>query len=241
MKIVRFRDPSGYVRNGKWTENGIIFSGKEYDKNKIEILPPVDPTKIVCVGLNYKDHAEETNSEIPERPMLFLKTPNTIIGHEDTIELPSGKERVDYEAELAVIIGKQCKNVDKEEAMEVVRGFTCLNDISNRDDQSKEQNWVRGKSFDNAAPIGPVIATPDHVSKDAEIKLRLNDELKQESSREQLIFNIRELISEITEYLTLEPGDIIATGTPSGIGSLSSGDKVEVEIEGIGKLKNYVK
>lgn len=241
MRIVRFRDPSGYVRNGKWTENGIIFSGKEYDKNKIEILPPVDPTKVVCVGLNYKDHAEETNSEIPERPMLFLKTPNTITGHEDLIELPSGKERVDYEAELAVVIGKQCKNVDKEEAMEVVRGFTCLNDISNRDDQSKEQNWVRGKSFDSAAPIGPVIATPGHVPKDAEIKLRLNDELKQESSREQLIFNIRELISEITEYLTLEPGDIIATGTPSGIGSLSSGDKVEVEIEGIGKLKNYVK
>lgn len=241
MKLVRFRDPSGYIRKGEWKENIIKTKYQEFDPETVEILPPSNPSKIVCVGLNYKDHIEETGKDKPERPMLFLKSPNTVIGHQDTVHLLNDKKRFDYEAELGVVIGEQCRNVPKDKVMEIVKGFTCLNDISNRHDQDKEQNWVRGKAFDNAAPIGPVIATSEEVPKDAEIKLELNGELKQSSDRSQLLFSVPELLEEITEYMTLEPGDIIATGTTSGIGPLSDGDKVEIKIEGIGSLINYVK
>ncbi|MFC6865029.1 fumarylacetoacetate hydrolase family protein [Halomicroarcula sp. GCM10025817] len=255
MKRVRFRDSAGNVRGGHWTvEDGepkvtaaagpygrIAFGDEMYSPDEVDILPPCEPTKIVCIGLNYVDHAEETDSEIPDRPMLFLKAPNSVASHGSNLTLLSGKERIDYEAELGVVIGEQCKNVSESGAMDVVAGFTCVNDISNRDDQDVEQNWVRGKAFDNSAPIGPVVATPEHVPEDASIELRVNGETKQSSSRDNLIFSIPELIAEITDYMTLEPGDVISTGTPAGVGPLSSGDEVEVEIEGIGTLKHSVK
>ncbi len=148
---------------------------------------------------------------------------------------------MDYEAELAVIIGTQCRNVSAERAMDVVKGFTCFNAVSNRDDQRKETNWVRGKAFDNAGLLGPVLATPEEVPIDARVQLLLNEKLKQESTRDQLSFSIPELIVEITRYMTLEPGDVIATGTPSGVGPLHDGDTVKVSIEGIGTLINYVR
>lgn len=176
--------------------------------------------------MNFADHAEEEGLEIPDRPMLFLKPPNAVAGHGDTVTLPAGKERVDYEAELAVIIGEQCRNVSEADAMDIVAGFTCLNDISNRDDQRIEQNWIRGKAFDNAAPVGPVLATPDEVPSDASIELRVNGERKQSSDRSEFIFTILELIAEITTYMTLEKGDIVSTGTTSGVGPLSDGDTV---------------
>lgn len=241
MKQVRFVDPAGSIREGNLTDEGVSFGGWTYDTSDVDILPPVEPSKILCIGLNYADHAEETGSEIPERPLLFLKGPNAVSGHEDTVTLLPGKERIDYEAELAVVIGEQCRHVAKDDAMDVIWGYTCFNDISNRDDQRKEQNWIRGKAFDNAAPIGPCIATPDEVPENPSIELRLNGEVKQDSSIDNLIFSIPELIADITSYLTLERGDIIATGTTSGVGPMSDGDTVEVEVEGVGTLRNYIR
>lgn len=148
---------------------------------------------------------------------------------------------IEHEAELAVVIGEQCRNVSEDGAKEVIAGYTCFNDLSNRDDQDKEQNWVRGKAFDNAAPMGPVLATPEEVPDDARIQLRVDGETRQDSTLDHLIFSIPELIAEITQYMTLEPGDVIATGTPEGVGPLDDGNRVEVEIEGIGTLSHTVR
>jgi 2-keto-4-pentenoate hydratase/2-oxohepta-3-ene-1,7-dioic acid hydratase in catechol pathway len=254
MKQVRFRDPAGSVRVGEWVDGDgapadtdtagiageIRFGNRTHDPADVDVLAPCEPSKIVCIGLNYADHADERDSELPDRPLLFLKPPNAVASHGSDVPLPAGKERVDYEAELGVVIGEQCRHVKESEAMEMVAGFTCMVDVSNRDDQDREQNWVRGKAFDNAAPLGPVLATPDHVPADASIELRLNGETRQSSSRETLIFSVPELIAEITTYLTLEPGDVIATGTPEGVGPLADGDEVTVEIEGIGQLSHTV-
>jgi len=240
MKFLRFRDPAGSVRRGTLEDGTVRCGDDQYEMSAVDVLPPTDPTKIVCVGLNYADHAAERDKDVPDRPLLFFKTPNTVSAHGDTVTLPAGKERVDWEAELAVVIGQQCRDVAVDEAMDVVEGYTCLNDISNRDDQDSEQNWVRGKAFDNAAPMGPVVATPDEVPDDATIELRVNGETKQRSSIDQFFFSVPELIAEITTHLTLEAGDVISTGTPAGVGPLSDGDHVEVDIEGIGTLEHEV-
>ncbi len=241
MHRVRFRDPAGSVRDGEWTDDGIAFADETYAPDEVDVLPPTEPSKIVCIGLNYADHAEEQDEDIPERPMLFLKPPNATAGQGDTVTLPGRKERIDFEAELGVVIGEQCRHVPEDDAEDVIAGYTCVDDLSNRDDQRIEQNWVRGKAFDNAAPMGPVLATPDEVPEDARVTLRVNGETRQDSSREQFIFSVPELIAEITTYLTLEPGDVIATGTPEGVGPLSDGDRVEVEIEGVGILAHDVR
>lgn len=240
MRTVRFRDPAGSVRVGEWSDDGVFFGGRTYDVEDVELLAPTEPTKLVCIGLNYAGHIEESERDKPDRPMLFLKGPNAVAAHGDTITLPADKDTVHYEAELAVVIGEQCRNVAEADAMDVVAGFTCANDISNRDDQRVEQNWVRGKAFDNASPLGPVLASPDEVPEDASVELRLNGETKQNSSRDRLLFSVPELISEITTYLTLEKGDVILTGTPQGVGPLSDGDEVEIEIEGVGTLRHTV-
>lgn len=245
MHHARFRDPAGSVREGTYDPESdtVAFGGDEYalDDPAIDVLPPTDPSKIVCIGRNYADHAAELGNDVPDRPLLFLKPPNALASHGDTVTVPEGKDRIDWEAELAVVIGEQCKAVDADDAMDVVEGFTCLDDVSNRDDQRVEQNWIRGKAFDGAAPVGPVIATPDEVPADASVSLRLNGETKQSSSREDFIFSVPELIEEITRYMTLEPGDIISTGTPAGVGPLSDGDTVEVEVEGVGTLEHDVR
>lgn len=241
MHHVRFRDPAGSIRTGEWTEDGIIFADRTYDYDDVDILPPSEPTKIVCVGKNYVAHAEEMGDEdVPDRPLLFLKGPNALAGHEDTVTLPTGKERVDHEAELAVIIGEQCRNVPEENAMDVVAGFTCGIDISNRDDQQKEQNWVRGKAFDNSAPLGPTRTTVDEVPDDATIQLQVNGETRQNASIEAMFYSVPSLIAEITELITLEPGDIIMTGTPEGVAPLQDGDTVTVEIDGIPPLTVHI-
>ncbi|MFB6103613.1 MAG: fumarylacetoacetate hydrolase family protein [Halobacteriaceae archaeon] len=237
---VRFRDPAGNIRIGRWTDDGVAFGGREYDHAAVDVLPPTDPSKVVCVGLNYADHAAESGMDVPDRPWLFFKTPNTVTGHGASVPLPPGKDRVEYEAELGVVIDEQCRNVDAADAMDVVAGFTAVNDISNRDDQREEQNWVRGKAFDNAAPMGPAIAPPEAVPGDATIELRVNADIRQSSSRDQLIFDVPTLIEEITTLLTLEPGDVIATGTPAGVGPLSPGDTVEIDIEGVPTLRHDV-
>ena len=254
MKRVRFRDPAGTVRTGEWIdEDGsvagddpagaggqIAFGDRTYDPGGVDTLAPCEPSKIVCIGRNYAKHADELGNDVPDRPLLFLKPPNTVASHGSTVTLPAGKDRIDYEAELGVVVGEQCRHVAAEDAMDVVAGYTCFVDLSNRDDQRQEQNWVRGKAFDSAAPMGPVLATPEHVPDDATIELRQNGERRQHSSLERLIFPVPELIEEITTYLTLEPGDVIATGTPEGVGPLSDGDEVTVEIEGIGQLRHSV-
>jgi 2-keto-4-pentenoate hydratase/2-oxohepta-3-ene-1,7-dioic acid hydratase in catechol pathway len=241
MHYIRFRDPAGSVRRGTLEDGTITFGDQQYEMDAVDVLAPCEPSKIVCVGLNYADHAAERDKDVPDRPLLFLKTPNTVASHGDTVTLPAGKSRVDWEAELAVVIGQQCRNVAVDDAMDVVEGYTCLNDISNRDDQDTEVNWVRGKAFDNAAPMGPVVATPDEVPEDASIELRINGETKQASQIDQFFFSVPELIAEITTYLTLEAGDVISTGTPAGVGSLSDGDHVEVDVEGVGVLEHDVR
>jgi 2-keto-4-pentenoate hydratase/2-oxohepta-3-ene-1,7-dioic acid hydratase in catechol pathway len=254
MKRVRFRDPAGAVRTGEWVaEDGtpadtdtagtgglIRFGDRTYTPAAVTLLPPCEPSKLVCIGRNYADHADEMGSDVPDRPLLFLKPPNTVASHGSDIRLPAGKERIDYEAELGVVIGEQCRNVDAAEAMDAVAGYTCVVDLSNRDDQRAEQNWVRGKAFDGAAPLGPVVAAPEHVPADASVELWVNGDRRQSASREQLIFPVPELVAEITSYLTLQPGDVIATGTPEGVGPLADGDEVEVRIEGVGTLTHTV-
>jgi 2-keto-4-pentenoate hydratase/2-oxohepta-3-ene-1,7-dioic acid hydratase in catechol pathway len=254
MRRVRFRDAAGNVRGGRWTTvdgeevvtaaagpyGRIAFGDETFDPEEVDVLAPCEPTKIVCVGRNYADHAAEHDAEVPDRPLLFLKPPNTVASHGSTVTLPAGKERIEYEAELGVVIGEQCRHVNAAEAEDIVAGYTCLNDLSNRDDQEREQNWVRGKAFDNAAPIGPVIATSEHLDDDAAIETRVNGETTQSSSIDKMVFSVPELVEEITTYMTLEPGDIIATGTPEGVGSLDHGDTVEIEIDGVGTLRHSV-
>lgn len=239
MKYVRFEDNSGAVQEGVIMEGEIKAGSRLYDPSDVSILPPTRPSKIVCVGLNYQDHIEETGRKTPERPALFLKTPNTVASHEETITLLPGKERIDFEAELGVVIGKRCRNISAGEAMQYVKGFTCVNDLSNRDDQRIEQNWVRGKSFDKACPFGPYVVSAKDVDEHAKITLKQNGKVMQSSSIDQMLFSVPELIAEITKYMTLEAGDLIATGTPSGVGPIKDKDVIEVDIEGVCTLRNW--
>ena len=242
MRYARFLDPAGMVRTGTYDGGRLEAAGRSYDADdpEIELLAPCEPSKIVCVGFNYEDHAAEVGKEIPERPELFFKTPNSVAPPGATIDLLPGKDEITYEGELAVVIGTQCRNVDASEAEDVISGYTCMNDVTNRDDAEEERNWVRTEAFDGSAPLGPVVATPDEVPDDASIELFLNGERRQSSSIDNLACSVPELIEEITTYLTLEPGDVIATGTPAGDGRLSDGDRVEISIEGIGTLEHGV-
>jgi len=241
MHIARFRDPSGYVRTGEWNTGRIDTGSETYDAEAVTLLPPTDPTKIICQAGGYMDHREESGlDDLPDRPELFVKTPNCVVGPGRAVELPPGKGVVEFEAEFGIVIGDQCRDISEDDAMDVVEGFTCVNDISNRDDQQAERNWVRGKAFDASLPIGPVLATPDEVPDDASLELRHNGEIKQESSRDMMIFTVEELVSEVSELITLEPGDIIASGTPYGPDQIYEGDTIEVEFEGVGTLENHV-
>ncbi len=202
-------------------------------------MKSLKPTKIICVGLNYIDHAKELNMEIPKEPIIFLKPTSAIIYNNDTIVRPKISKRVDYEVELAIVIGKECKNVKKEDAMEHIKGYTILNDVTARDLQEKDGQWTRAKSFDTFCPIGPKIVS-DLDPHDLDIQLRLNGEVKQKSNTKNMIFKVDELVEFVSSIMRLYPGDIISTGTHPGVGQLEKGDIVEAEIEGIGILKNYV-
>jgi len=198
------------------------------------------PTKVVLVGLNYKDHARELQMPLPDEPILFLKPPTALIGPEDYIVYPAQTKRVDYEAELAVVMKAECKNVEPGEVMDFIEGYTCLNDVTARDLQRKDVQWTRAKSFDTFCPVGPRIVT-DIDPNNVKIQSYLNGELRQDSNTSNFIFNVEELVSFTSKVMTLQPGDIIATGTPSGIGAMQRGDTVEIKIEGIGTLRNYVR
>ena len=197
------------------------------------------PTKIVLVGLNYKDHAKELEMPLPPEPILFMKPVTTLIGPDEGIIYPSQATQVDYEAELAIIIKDVCKDIEPEGVMEHVEGFTCLNDVTARDIQKRDVQWTRAKSFDTFCPVGPKIVK-DVEPNNLKIQSFLNGELRQDSNTANFIFNVEELVSVISEVMTLMPGDIIATGTPCGIGAMNRGDTIEITIESIGTLRNYV-
>lgn len=199
------------------------------------------PTKIVAVGLNYHSHAKELGMNTPRHPIIFMKPVSSIIGNGDAIKIPNMSKRVDYEAELALVIKKKCRNVSEKKAPDYIEGFMCLNDVTARDLQKKDKQWTRAKSFDTFCPIGPGLVKPDELNYDKlNIKLYLNGKIRQNSSTSEFIFGVDYLVSFISQIMTLEKGDIITTGTPPGIGKLNPEDTVEVEIEGIGKLKNHV-
>jgi 2-keto-4-pentenoate hydratase/2-oxohepta-3-ene-1,7-dioic acid hydratase in catechol pathway len=197
------------------------------------------PSKIIGIGQNYRAHAAELGKAISEEPLIFLKPPSAVIRDGDAIERPAGYERVDYEGELGVVIGRRARHVPRESALEVVAGYTCVNDVTVRELQNKDGQWTRAKGFDTFCPIGPRIVAGLDPSK-LRIQTRVNGVVKQDSSTSDLIFDVPTLIAFVTRYMTLEPGDVIATGTPAGVGNLAVGDVVEVEIEGIGVLRNPV-
>ncbi len=205
----------------------------------VKILPPSNPTKIVAVGLNYKDHAKEMEMKQPKDPLIFIKTSNTLVGHMDSIIYPEMAGQVDYEAELAIIIKHDIKNISEDEVQQSILGYTCFNDVTARDLQAKDGQWSRAKCFDTFGPAGPYFTTDINPDK-AAIRLYLNGELKQDSNTSNFIFKTKKLVSYISKIMTLYRGDIITTGTPSGIGPMKRGDVVEVEIEGIGRLTNKV-
>ena len=216
--------------------------------SEIEFLPIIEqPGKVLAVGLNYKDHAKETGMDLPKVPMIFTKQSTSVLGHQGEIHKPKVSDAVDYEGEMAFVIGKKCRHVSKEEALDVIAGVTICNDVSVRDWQIASPTFTMGKSFDTHCPIGPYIATMDEISDihNLKIKTYVNDELRQDSCTDQLIFDCFDLIEHITKAFTLEPGDIIATGTSSGVGVvlgkyLVPNDVVRIELENVGTLENKV-
>ena len=247
MKYIRFQK-NGLLHQGILEGNviraikGAVFDAQQQAESTIglkdvKILAPVTPTKIIAVGLNYTDHAKELKLSTPKEPLIFLKPPSSIIGTGDTIRLPREAERVDYEAEMGIVIKKKSRNLSYEEAESHIFGYTCLNDVTARDLQKKDGQWTRAKSFDTFCPIGPYIETELDPSS-LRIELFVNKKRGQSSNTSNMIFDCKELVAFISGIMTLEPGDVIATGTPAGIGPLRNGDEVEVKIEKLGSLIN---
>ena len=212
---------------------------RSYPLASVRLLAPCVPSKVVCLGLNYHDHAREMGHTPPDEPCLFMKPDTAVIGPGDVIRCPAMSRQVDYEAELGLVIGRTLKDAAPADALRAVLGCTCLNDVTARDLQRKDGQWTRAKGFDTFCPIGPWIVTdadPDAL----DIELRLNGQVRQKSSTAQFVFKAAEIVSFVSRVMTLKPGDVIATGTPSGIGPMKPGDTVEVRIEGIGILQNPV-
>lgn len=206
---------------------------------EVTILAPCEPSKIIAMGLNYHSHAREMDLKIPNSPLTFLKPPTSVIGHEARIIYPSSSARVDYEGELAVVIKKPAWSVSQEKAYDYVLGYSCFNDVTARDLQQQDSQWTRAKGFDTFAALGPWIET-DLEPGNLVIETWLNNQIKQQGNTSDLIYSIPEIIHFISNVMTLMPGDVIATGTPAGIGPMKPGDCVEVKIQGIGTLRNYV-
>jgi 2-keto-4-pentenoate hydratase/2-oxohepta-3-ene-1,7-dioic acid hydratase in catechol pathway len=250
MKIARFRyrDQVGFgvVEGDEIVEAGgdmfgdFELTGQVYSMDEVRLLAPTQPSKIIALGLNYRDHAEEVGHPVPEEPLIFMKPGSAVIGPGDFIIYPSMSRRVDYECELGIVMGTQAKAVSREEAESYILGYTCFNDVTARDLQGKDGQWTRAKGFDTFAPMGPWISR-EVVPSNLHIETYLNGERRQSSTTANLIFGPFELVSHISHIMTLYPGDVIATGTPSGIGPMAIGDTVEVVLEGIGTLTNSVR
>lgn len=216
-------------------------SGSWVGLDEIRLLAPVMPSKLVCVGRNYREHAKELGNPVPEALLTFLKPPSTLIGPGENIVRPTITQRLDYEGELAIVIGKQCRHIrDGEDVKQYIRGFTCANDVTARDIQKGDNQWTRGKGFDTFCPVGPVVTDEIDPWKGVRVQTRVNGEVKQDGNTDQFIFSIEEILRYITRVMTLFPGDLIPTGTPAGVGQLKAGDTVEVSVEGVGKLANPV-
>ncbi|MEE9553212.1 MAG: fumarylacetoacetate hydrolase family protein [candidate division Zixibacteria bacterium] len=227
------------INNEPWDDHEL--TDRKLHLGDCKLLAPARPSKIILIGLNYHDHIKESQSadEAPDEPVIFSKPPTTIIGPGDDIPYPPELDRVDYEGELAAIIGKTIYRADEKHAKDAVFGYTCLNDVTARHLQKKDVQWTRGKGFDGFAPVGPWIVT-DIDPLDLKIETYLNDELRQDSKTSYQIWNVYALISFISRVMTLLPGDVVSTGTPKGIGPVQPGDKVRITIENIGTLENGV-
>ncbi|MBU2652497.1 MAG: fumarylacetoacetate hydrolase family protein [Bacteroidetes bacterium] len=252
MRFVRFRDNDEKTHYGRLEEGtirvlkqapwlGIEETGKTVKPEDTTLVAPVEPSKIVCIGLNYHAHVKASYSadEAPERPLIFLKPPSAVIGPEEKIIHTTQSERVDYEAELGIVMGKTAKDISEVNAPDYIFGLTCVNDVTARDLQKVDGQWSRAKGFDTFCPVGPWIVSDLDFS-DLLVEGILNDQIMQSGRTAQMIFKIPFLISYISSVMTLLPGDIISTGTPSGISPMKPGDKIEVRVEGIGTLVNYV-
>lgn len=254
MKICRVKI-NGKVRFGALTEDSVSLlpcdfgvsnfdiklTDEKVDREAVEFLSSVSPSKIVCVGRNYADHAAELGNEVPNEPLLFLKAPSSIISDGEPIVLPQQSRQVEHEGELAVVIGRSCKDLsDSHHPFDYVFGYLCLNDVTARDVQKKDVQFTRGKSFDTFCPVGMTIET-ELDPLDLKIEIRVNRIIKQSSRTSRMVFPVDFLIRYISRQMTLLPGDVIATGTPSGVSELKTGDVCEVEIEGVGVLSNPVR
>ena len=247
MRIVRYRKDGrqryGIVEGANvYAASGNPFTGLKKGRlagrlERLTLLPPVKPTKIAALGRNYLEHAKEMGSDLPPEPLVFLKAPTAVIGPGEEIVIPTGAGRIDYEGELVAVIGKRCRNVPEEQAFDVILGYTCGNDVTAREQQSKDGQWARAKSYDSFAPIGPVIVTGLRPE-GRRLMTRLNGRIVQEAPTDRMMFKVSRQVAHISRFMTLLPGDLIFTGTPSGIGPMRPGDVVEVEIEGIGLLRN---
>lgn len=249
-KLIHFKDKNGSNCWGRVLAEDIvlklcgdIYNGREiagkekYSIHDIEILPPCEPSKIIAIGLNYKDHAKELEMPVLDEPIIFFKPPSALAAHNEKIIMPASSNQIDYEAELAIIIGKTAKNICIKEADKYIFGYTCANDVTARDLQRKDGQWGRAKGFDGFCPAGPFVVR-EKPPKNASIKLLLNGKVKQHSTLSQMIFPVEEIISFISKVMTLFAGDLILTGTPPHVGKIENKDLVEVEIENIGVLKN---
>ena len=249
MQIVRFR-AGGKTRYGALEGTAVVeYSGtpwslfkrgrRRYPLRQVALLAPTVPSKIVAVGLNYRDHAAEMGAPIPDEPRIFLKPVSAIIGPDDPIVLPPQSTRVEHEAELAVVMKKRCRNIPSERVRDYVLGYTCLNDVTARDIQARDGGPTRAKAFDTFCPLGPCIATdiePNAVTVEAFV----NGVVRQSGSTKDFVFPVEDVVARVSEVMTLLPGDVIATGTPAGVGPLTAGDRVEIRIDGVGVLKNPV-
>jgi 2-keto-4-pentenoate hydratase/2-oxohepta-3-ene-1,7-dioic acid hydratase in catechol pathway len=215
------------------------FTGERHPLSQVRLLAPVLPSKVACIGKNYADHAAEMGGEAPADPVVFLKPSTSVIGPGEAIVLPRNSERIDHEAELAIVIGRLCREVPRERALDVVLGYTCGNDVTARDHQAADGQWTRGKSHDTFCPLGPWIET-DMDGSDVVVQARVDGELKQDGRTGQLIHDVPAIIEWVTAFMTLLPGDVILTGTPAGVGPIVAGQTVSVTIGGVGTLANPV-
>ena len=214
------------------------LTGEQLPLSSVRLLAPVLPSKVVCIGKNYADHAAEMGSEAPASPVVFLKPSTSVIGPGDAIQLPRNSERVDHEAELAIVIGRLCREVPRERAHDVILGYTCGNDVTARDHQKADGQWTRGKGHDTFCPLGPWVET--ELPPDVAVRCRVDGELRQDGRTSQLLHDVPAVVEWVTAFMTLLPGDVILTGTPAGVGPLTAGSSVSVEVEGVGTLTNPV-